>query len=44
MVNMGRIHREIGKFLMISLNLIKLNNELVIKLRKMIFYERGLED
>ena len=33
MVNMGRIYRELGKFLMISLNLIKLDNELVIEIR-----------
>ena len=30
MVNMGRIHRELGKFLMIASNLIKSNNESVI--------------
>ena len=30
MVNIGRIHRESGKFLMISSNLIKSDNELVI--------------
>ena len=29
MVNMGQIHREIGKFLMISSNLIKSDNESV---------------
>ena len=34
MVNMGRIHRELGKFSMISLNLIKSNNESVIKVGK----------
>ena len=27
MVNMGRIHRELGKILMISLNLIKSDDE-----------------
>ena len=32
MANMGRIHRELGKFLMISLNEIKLNDELVIEI------------
>ena len=32
MVNMGRIHRELGKFLMISSNLIKLDNELMIEI------------
>ena len=34
MVNMGRIHRELRKFLMISLNLIKSDNELVIEIRE----------
>ena len=33
MVNMGRIYRQLGKFLMISLNLIKSDNELVIEIR-----------
>ena len=28
MVNMGRIHRELGKFLMISSNLIKSDDEI----------------
>ena len=32
MVNRGRIHRELVKFLMISLNLIKLNDKLVIEI------------
>ena len=32
MVNMGRIHRELGKFLMIASNLIKSDDELMIKL------------
>ena len=32
MVNMGRIHREIGKFLMISSNLIKLDDESIIEI------------
>ena len=32
MVNMGRIHRESGKFLMISLNLIKSDDESVIEI------------
>ena len=31
MVNMGLIHRELGKFLMISSYLIKSDNELVIE-------------
>ena len=34
MVNMGRIHKEFGKFLMISSNLIKLDDESMIKIRK----------
>ena len=34
MVNMGRTHRELGKFLMISSNLIKSNNELMIEIGK----------
>ena len=29
MINMGRIHKELGKFLMISSNLIKSDNESV---------------
>ena len=44
MVNKGRIHRKLGKILMISSNLIKSDNESVIEIGKMIFYERGLED
>ena len=32
MVNKGRIHREIRKFKMISLNLIKSDNELMEKI------------
>ena len=32
MVNIGRIHRELGKYLMISLNLIKSDNESVIEM------------
>ena len=34
MVNMGRIHRELGKFLMISSNLIKSDDKLVIEIGK----------
>ena len=44
MVNMGRIHRELGKFLMISSNLITSDDELMIKLGKMVFHERELQD
>ena len=32
MVNKGRIHKEIRKFMMISLNLIKSDNELMIEI------------
>ena len=32
MVNMGRIHKELGKFLMISSNLIKSDDELMIQI------------
>ena len=34
MVNIGQIHRELGKFLMISLNLIKLDDESMIEIGK----------
>ena len=44
MVNMGRIHRELGKFLIISLYLIKSDDEWMIEIGKMIFYERELQD
>ena len=39
MVNMGRIHREIGKFLMISSNLIKSDDESAIEIGKMVDYK-----
>ena len=32
MVNKGRIHKEIMKFIMISLNLIKSDDELIIEI------------
>ena len=32
MVNKGRIHRELGKFSIISLNLIKSDNEMMIEI------------
>ena len=32
MVNMGRVHKELGKFLMFSLNLMKSDNESMIKI------------
>ena len=44
MVNMGRIHMELWKFLMISSNLIESDDESVIEIRRMVFYERGLEE
>ena len=34
MVNIGQIHRELGKFLMISSILIKLDDELLIEIGK----------
>ena len=34
MVNMGQIHKELGKFLMISSNLIKSDDESVIEMGK----------
>ena len=43
MVNMGRIHRELGKFLMISSNLIKLDDESMIEIGKRVYYERELQ-
>ena len=32
MLNMGQIHRELGTFLLISLNLIKSDNESMIEI------------
>ena len=43
MVNKGQIQREIRKFMMISLNLIKSDDELMIKIGKMVNYERELQ-
>ena len=34
MVNKGRIHREIRKFMMFSSKLIKSDNKLMVKIRK----------
>ena len=34
MINMGRIHRELGKFLMISSNLIKSDDEPMIEIEE----------
>ena len=45
MVNMGRIHRELGKFFMIFSNLIKSDDESMIEIGgKMVYYERELQD
>ena len=44
MVNMGRIHRELGKFLMISSNFVNRMTNQWYKLGKMAFYDRRLED
>ena len=44
MVNMGRIHMELMKFLMISSNLIKSDNESMIEIEKMVDYERELQN
>ena len=34
MVNKGRIHRELGKFMMVSSNLIKSDDESMIEIRE----------
>ena len=34
MVNKGRIHKELGKFMMISSNLIKLDDESTIEIEE----------
>ena len=39
MVNKSRIQRELGKFLMISSNLIKSDDESMVVLGKMVDYE-----
>ena len=44
MVNKGRIHRELGKFLMISSNLIKSDDESMAEIGEMVDYERELQD
>ena len=44
MVNKGRIHREIRKFLMISLNLIKSDNDSMIEIGENGNYKRELQD
>ena len=40
---MGRIHREFRKFWMISSNLIKSDDELMIEIGKIIYYKRELQ-
>ena len=40
MVNKGRIHREIRKFLMFSLKLIKSDNKSMIEIGEIVYYER----
>ena len=44
MVNMGRIHRELGKFLMISSNLIKSDDELMVEIGENGDYEREIQE
>ena len=44
MVNKGRIHRELGKFMMISSNLIKSDDELMVQIGENVDYERELQD
>ena len=43
MVNVGRIHRELGKFLMISSNLIKSDDESVIEIGKKVLMKEDLK-
>ena len=40
MVNKGPIHREIRKFMTFSLKLIKSDDKSMVKLEKMVYYER----
>ena len=44
MVNMGWIHRELEKFLMISSNLIKSDDESMIEIGENVDYKRELQD
>ena len=44
MVNKGRIHKELGKFFMISLNLIKSDNESMIEIGKIDILRKRIED
>ena len=43
MVNKGRIYKEIRKFMMISSNLIKSDDELMIEIGEMVYYEIELQ-
>ena len=40
MVNKGRIHMEIRTFLIVSSKLIKSDDKSMVKLGKMVYYER----
>ena len=40
MVNKGRMHMEIRKFMMFSLKLIKLDDKSMVQIGKMVYYER----
>ena len=40
MVNKGRMHMEIRKFMMFSLKLIKSDDESMVEIGKMVYYER----
>ena len=44
MVNKGRIHRELRKFMKISSNLIKSDDELMIEIGEMVDYKRELQE
>ena len=44
MVNKGRIYREIRKFMMISLNLIKLDDELMIEIGENGILRKRIQD
>ena len=43
MVNKGRIHKELGKFFMISSNLIKSNDESMLEIGKFDFMKENLK-
>ena len=44
MVNKGQTHKELRKFMMISSNLIKSDDELMLEIGKMVDYGRELQD